>query len=158
MFRLSTRATVIAGMLAASTLGMVGMTTGVAGAAGPTVTCTGFSATGTTTSAAKLTGCTSSVSGGTGTAKSTENVSKGTGSDTITWGNEKTTKTTFIFTLNKKYPNANKCAKGQILVKEISTVVKGGTAKLPVGEKETDYLCAKTSGGVTLLKGQNLTV
>ena len=158
MLRLTTRAVVIAGMVAASTLGMVGLTTGVAGASGPTVTCTGFSATGKTTSTAKLTSCTSSVTGGSGTAVSTENLTTKKGSDTITWKNGKKTKTTFTFTLNGKGPAGAKCPTGQILVKEISTVAAGGTAAIPVGQKATVYLCAKTSGGASLLKGQKFTV
>lgn len=158
MLRLATRAAVIAGLLAASVLGTVGLATGVAGASGPSVTCTGFTATGTTTSTAKLTGCTSSVTGGTGTAKSTENLTKKTGSDTITWGNKKTTKTTFTFTLGGTGPGGAKCPTGQVLVKETSTVVAGGTASVPVGQKATDYLSAKTTGGATLLKGQKFTV
>ena len=157
MLRLTTRAAVIAGMVAASTLGAVGLTTGVAGASGPSVTCTGFSATGKTTSTAKLSGCTSSITGGSGTAVSTENLTTKKGSDTITWKNKKTTKTTFTFTLNGPGPGGAKSATGQILVKEISTVVAGGTGAVPVGQKATVYLCAKTAGGATLLKGQKFT-
>jgi hypothetical protein len=145
-------------MLVASTLGMVGITGGVAGAAGASVTCTGFTATGTTSSTAALTGCTgSTATGGSGTARSTENIHTKKGSDTITWKNTKTTKTTFTFT--EGGAKAGECPSGYtVYVTEISTVVAGGNAGVPVGQKATVHLCAKTTGSAKLATSQKFTV
>ncbi len=157
MIRL-TRVAAVAAALAVSSLGTVVMTTGTAGAATAAVTCTGFKATGTTTSTGTLTGCTSSVTGGSGTAKSTENLTKHTGSDTITWKNKTTTKTTFTFT--EAGAKKGQCPSGYtVYVVEKSTVVKGGTnTKVPVGQKTTANVCAATSGKATLATGQKFTV
>jgi hypothetical protein len=156
MIRL-TRVAAVAAALAVSSLGTVVMTTGTAGAATAAVTCTGFKATGTTTSTGTLTGCTSSVTGGSGTAKSTENLTKHTGSDTITWKNKKTTKTTFTFT--EAAAKKGQCPSGYtVYVVEKSTVVAGGTASVPVGQKTTANVCAKATGGATLATGQKFTV
>jgi hypothetical protein len=159
MIRL-TRVAAVAAALAVSSFGTVVMTTGTAGAATAAVTCTGFKATGTTTSKGTLSGCTSSVTGGSGTTTSKENVTAHTGSDTISWKNKTTTKTTFTFT--EAAAHKGQCPSTYtIYVVEKSTVVKGGTnTKVPVGQKTTANVCAKASGGgsATLATGQKFTV
>jgi hypothetical protein len=153
MLRLSTRAAAIAAMVVASSLGTIALSTGVASASPPTVTCTGFSATGSTTSTAAVTGCNDPANtGGKGTAKSTENLTTRKGTATITWNKTGTTTSSFTFTLNPK--STVKCPKGDILVKEISTTTGGSGAALksiPKGQVATVYLCANAAKKTTTL-------
>jgi len=162
MFRLSTRAAIIAGLLAASTLGTVGLTTGVASATAAAATCKTLTTTGKaqTSSTGKLTGCTpAAVTGGSAKVTTEQNIKSGKGSATITWsGGKGTTTSTFTFKLNPK-GSTIKCATGTILVQESSTTTGGTNTKIPKGQKSTLYLCANTKTEATsLAPGQTYSV
>jgi hypothetical protein len=162
MLRLSTRVAVIAGVLAASTLGTVGITTGVASAAPAAATCKTLTTTGKaqTSSTGKLSGCTpTTVTGGSAKVATTQDIGTGKGSATITWsGGKGTTTSTFTFKLNPK-GSTIKCASGDVLVQESSTTTGGTNKKIPKGQKSTLYLCANTKSEATsLAPGQKYSV
>ncbi len=162
MLRLSTRVAVIAGMLAASTLGTVGITTGVASAASAAATCKTLTTTGKskTSSTGTLSGCTpTTITGGGAKVATTQSLTTFKGSATITWSSGKgTTTSTFTFKLNPKGTSI-KCATGDVLVQESSTTTGGTNTKIPKGQKSTLYLCANSKTEATsLAPGQKYTV
>jgi hypothetical protein len=153
---------VIAGLVAASTLGTVGITTGVASAASAAATCKTLTTTGKaqTSSTGKLTGCTpSSVTGGGAKVTTKQSIATGKGSATITWnGGKGTTTSTFTFKLNPK-GSSIKCASGDVLVQESSTTTGGTNKKIPKGQKTSLFLCANTATEATsLAPGQKYSV
>ncbi len=163
MLRSSTRAVVIAGLLAASTLGVgaVGLTAGVAGATSAAATCKTLTATGKaeTSSTGTLKTCTpSSVTGGGAKVSTTQSLKTFTGTATITWnGGKGTTTSKFTFKLNPK--SSIKCATGDILVQESSTTTGGTNKKIPTGQKSTLYLCSNSKSEATsLAPGQTYSI
>jgi hypothetical protein len=149
MLRLSTRAAAIAAMVVASSLGTVALTSGVASASAPTVTCTKFSATAS--GSATLGGCNDTKNTG-GSGKEVAKVKGSGGTAVITWNKTGTTTTTF------KYASVtpNKCPKGYSEIKETATVTGGTGAavkSIPKGQVGVLLLCIKGTT-ITLLKGQ----
>jgi hypothetical protein len=161
MLRLS-RIAAISAMLAVSSVGTaVAFSAGTASASAPSVTCTGFNAKGNTakTSATgTVSGCTAAITGGGGKVTTSLNYAKGTGTAVITWTKGGTTKSSYTFKLNPKGAPAH-CAAGLLLVAESSVTTGGTNKKIPVGQKSSDYLCAKAStGNTTLAPGQKYTI
>jgi hypothetical protein len=148
MFRHSMRLAAVGAILVGSAVGSVFISTGVASASAPTVTCTGFTAT--EAGVGTLTGCNDTKNtGGKGTAKAV--IKKSTA--TITWN--KTGTTTEKYT--ESGVKASKCAKGDGEIKEVSTTT-GGTnpalKSIPKGQVATAYLCLNPhTKKVTLLPG-----
>jgi len=135
-------------MVVASSLGTIALSTGVASASTPTVTCTKFTATASGT--ATLGSCTPTAATG-GSGKQVANLSKKT--TVITWASSHGTTNT-KFTYSTVTPN--KCPAGSTEIKEVATVTGGtGTAAktIKVGQVGTLLLCVKGST-ITLLKGQ----
>jgi len=134
-------------MVVASSLGTIALSTGVASASAPTVTCTKFSAT--VAGKATLGSCNDTKNTG-GSGKEVANLSKKTA--VITWN--KTGTTTTKFTYANVTPN--KCPTGYTEVKETATVTGGTGAavkSIPKGQVGVLLLCIKGST-ITLLKGQ----
>lgn len=147
MLRLSTRAAAIAAMVVASSLGTVALTSGVASASAPTVTCTKFSAT--VSGKATLGGCNDTKNTG-GSGKEVANLKASTA--VITWNKTGTTTTKYTYVTVKP----DKCPTGYSEVKETATVTGGTGAavkSIPKGQVGVLLLCIKGST-ITLLKGQ----
>jgi len=148
MFRHSTRVAVVAAALAISSMGVVGLSTTVASASSPTVTCTGF--TSNVKGVGSLTKCTDTKNTG-GSGKAVANISKSTA--VITWKGTGTTTESY----KETGVTPNKCASGSTEIKEVSTTTGGTGAALksiPKGQVATAYLCLNLSKGtVSLLPG-----
>ena len=147
MLRLSTRAAAIAAMVVASSLGTIALSTGVASASAPTVTCTIFSATAS--GKATLNAC--NDTGNTG-GKGTEVANLKASTAVITWNKTGTTTTKYSYAA----VTPDKCAKGSSEIKETATVTGGTGAavkSIPKGQVATLLLCIKGTA-ISLLPGQ----